>query len=252
MSDEVFPTPTRQIDIPARFIRQAMDHLEHTASRYVTFLFTGEQVIDAICVGVTTRLLITDQRRGGPPAAPPPETATIWTVANLTNEVILAEVRKHGTIDVRGLGNAMGIPGNAIPQRQRIRRVLAALTKERLLRKTSKKGAFPSYTIVGRKSSQPPPTMPLRPGHRVTRKDITEEKVMALIPPTGRISARAIGDALNIPRSDASVRGKVSTLILDLVRAGRVRIVEDNREEGGGRLYELINETAGASEAYEA
>ena len=160
MSDEVFPTPTRQIDIPARFIRQAMEHIEHAGSRYVTFLFTGEQVIDAICVGVTTRLLITDQRKAAATAAAvaavatPPDD-TMWTVATLTNEVILARVKELGMATVRELGNSMGIPGNAIPQRQRIRRVLQALTDERLIRKTENKTGFPIYSAFKRKQSAP-------------------------------------------------------------------------------------------------
>jgi hypothetical protein len=241
MSDEVFPTPTRQIDIPARFIRQAMEHIEHAGSRYVTFLFTGEQVIDAICVGVTTRLLITDQRRAAAPAPTPPPSETTWTVATLTNDVILDQVRKYGSLTVRDLGNNLGIPGNAIPQRQRIRRVLQALVDERLLRKVIGVG-FPAYALPGQRAK----SMPVQPGRRtrrIQRKDVTEEKVMEIfLQRDGRACSRDIGDSLEIPRGDASVRGKISNVIHDLLMADRIRLTGES-DEKGGRIYEVVNQT---------
>ena len=243
MSDEVFPTPTRQIDIPARFIRQAVDHIEHTGSRYVTFLFTGEQVIDAVCVGVTTRLLITDQRK--PSIAPSaPELDVPWTVANLTNEVILAKMAELGSGTVRKIGDDFGLPGNAIAQRQRIRRVLQALTEERLLRKSVPNKGFPVYSIGTRKSREPSPTMPIRPAprtRRIKRSDITAEKVLALFQQNGRMCSRDIGDAMEIPRGDASVRGKVSNVIHDLLEANVIRPTGDSDAQGG-RIYEMIAE----------
>ena len=239
MSDEIFPTPTRQIDIPARFIRQAIDHIEHTGSRYVTFLFTGEQVIDAICVGVTTRLLITDQRKGAAAATPPVE--TMWTVATLTNEVILDKVKELGMVTVRDLGNSMGIPGNAIPQRQRIRRVLQALTDERLIHKTENKTGFPIYSAFKRKQSHP--NMELRAARRIKRRDVTSEKVLELFQQNGRMCSRDIGDALQIPRGDASVRGKVSNVIHDMLDANIIRPTGES-DVKGGRIYEMVNATA--------
>jgi hypothetical protein len=242
MSDEIFPTATRQIDIPARFIRQAMEHIENTGNRYVTFLFAGEQVIDAICVGVTTRLLITDQRRTASPT-PTPEPDVPWTVQTLTDEAVLAKMRELGSATVRKVGDSFGLPGHAIAQRQRIRRVLSALTEERLLTKREPRVGFPIYSIAVRKSSQPPPTMPIHAGRRVTRKDITDDKLLALIEENGgRMSSRAMGDAMNIPRPDNLVRGKITQLIFEMTKAGRVRYSGEN-EEGGGRLYELVPAT---------
>lgn len=239
MSDEVFPTPTRQIDIPARFIRQATEHIDHTGSRYVTFLFTGEQVMDAICVGVTTRLLITDQRPTAQPVRPVgPIPAGPWTIATLTNEVILSQVQEHGQINVRRIGDNLGIAGSNISLRQRIRRVLAALTAAGAIHKIASDGTVPDYAVTGET-----PTMPLRTRRRrITRKDITEERVLGIIQKNGRTSSRIIGDIMNIPRGDASVRGKISTVIQDLTKAGRVRITEGTAD-GGGRLYEMASET---------
>jgi len=43
--DPVIPLPPgRGVDIPARFIRQAYEYLQHTGDRYITFIFAGELV----------------------------------------------------------------------------------------------------------------------------------------------------------------------------------------------------------------
>ena len=58
----------------------------------------------------------------------------------------------------------------------------------------------------------------------------------------GRACSRDIGDSLEIPRGDASVRGKVSNIIHDLLMADRIRLT-GKADAQGGRIYEMVNGT---------
>jgi hypothetical protein len=228
--DPVIPLPPgRAVDIPARFIRQAFEHLQHTGDRYVTFIFAGEMVADAVCYGITTQRpapvkLITDQRN--------PDDAPTWTIKSLTNNVILETVQRDGPINTKMICDRLDIARSDIPLRQRVRRALETLVQSRLIRKTGDK-RYPDF-IAGQRSGR-------QPGHqdRVGRKrsDITEEMVIAQMQ-QGPMSSRDIGDRLGIERKDVHLRGRITEVIKALLKQNRARHIAGNM--GTGRMYELI------------
>jgi hypothetical protein len=216
----------REIDIPARFIRQATEHIAHTQVRYVTFMFTGEMTEDAICIGVTTRLMLTDQR---PKAAPNPAPIT----ATLSEATVLDTVRQHGPMSSQQVSDALGIARGDETKRAKVRRFLSDLVTAKAVRPTGPE-RYPKYVVTNA-------TMPLRKSRRrrMKRKDITRDIVVEKLR-SGQSTSKAIGDALGIPRPDNLVRAKITEIIGQLIATGRVRTT--SLTSHGGRVYELLDE----------
>jgi hypothetical protein len=247
MDDETIVLLSRSIDIPARFIRQAYEHIQRSSNRYVPFRFTGERVEEAVCVGVGAQFLLTDQRPQ--PEQAPAQPPSPFTLQTLTDDVVLGLLRqKTQPQNGRQIGDALGIPTDDISIRQRLRRVLVGLVEDKMLRRSNGPGHFPYYAVTEKakretKTETKPETMPLRPqrGRKITRHDVTEDVLLAQLREKRRISSRAIGDVLGIPRPDNIVRGKITQLIAKLIKEGQVQH-SGMIEPGGGKLYELVDE----------
>jgi len=232
-------TPHREVDIPARFIAQAHEHLRHTRDRYVTFLFIGEQLADAVCIGIATArrpMLLVDHQEAAPIESPSREA---WTIDSLTEEVILGVIETTYPINTRNIGNTLGIAGNDVSLRQRIRRVLTALAEKKLIRRTG--GAIPSFMPIR------PSRMKLRPtpSRTVHRNDITDDMVLTIIREEGPINSRTIGDRFGIPRPDSLVRSKITEVIN---RLQRENLVGQTGTMDGGRHYEAIPQQPNAED----
>jgi len=232
MSDDpVIPLPPgRAVDIPARFIRQAFEHLQHTGDRYVTFIFAGEMVADAVCYGISTQRvppsrMITDQR---------PESVTPkWSLQAITTSVVLEVIREHGPINAKTINDKLGIDRGDASLRQRTRRLLESLAGARVIRRSGGSQRMPEYAIT--RGSRPMTAA----ASGMQRKDITDEMVLEQLR-TGPISSRDIGDNLGLDRKDNSVRSKITEIIGRLLHEDRVRHVSGSL--GTGRMYELIEQ----------
>ena len=240
--DEVLMSPTRPIDIPAKFIRQAFEHLQHTNARYVTFLFANEMVMDAVCTGVST-----STRRAL--SSPPVDTFTarpdsaLDEMADLdemmddsqpvNKQQVLAIVTKHGPINTREVGDALGIGRKDANQRQRIHRVLKHLQKHKSIRVMNTDERYPQYVPTTRVAS---PSMPRRPFTRtIHRRDITPEMVLEHLRSGKPLTSRTIGDLIGVPRPDAHVRSKITEVMGGLVSQGLVKKVG----KAEGNLYQI-------------
>lgn len=241
MSDDVIGSISYTgIDIPARFIRQAAEHVEHTGSRHVTFLFTG-QVESAVCIGITTQLRITDQRPRPPRMT---ETVETETPREVTRDSVLQMIRQNEKINMRSLGDQMGVPRSDTNTRSRIRKHVTALSEDRLIKKTDNT-RYPSYAVTRKGSNNTKMSVRSQPPRSINRRDITEEAVLEAFAKTPRLSSKKIGDDLQIPRPDNLVRSKITEVVRGLIHAGRVR--DTGEKEDGGRLYELVDEASAAA-----
>jgi len=231
MSDDpVIPLPPgRAVDIPARFIRQAFEHLQHTGDRYVTFIFAGELVADAVCYGISTQRvppsrMIIDQHLE-------PTTKPKWTISSITTSVVLEVIREHGPINAKAISDKLGIARGDIPLRQRMRRVLESLVATRVVRRSGSR-RFPDYALT--RGSRPKTAE-----SSMQRRDITDEMVLEQLR-TGPLTSRDIGDNLGLDRKNNSVRSKITEIIGRLIREDRVRHVSGDK--GLGRMYELAGD----------
>jgi hypothetical protein len=240
MSDDLEFIPTRRVEVSARFIRQAYEHIEATKDHHVILLFSGLQNDQEItCVGISTRRLFTEQLSSEPamPNAARPVTEAPggpWSMETLTDDVVLAIVNEHGPINTTTVAEMLGIPSEVTNLRQKIRRIMERLVKQRQLRQS---GSGRSQTF----SKREPARMSVRAasGRKLSRSDITEERVVDVMQQAGGpISSRTIGDMLQIPRNDALVRSKITLVIAALRDAGRVKIA-GNEPGHGGRLYAM-------------
>jgi len=233
------------LEIPARFIASAKDHLETGGERTVTLLIeTGEMV----CIGVSTRQA-TAAPRGKPSSEPIPPPKQTWTRGDITEEALLEVVRLHGPIDVRTLGNTMGIDSKDASLRSKIAQLLYKMADDKQLRVSGHK-RYRSFSIPG--STEP--KMELRPQRKaapatqrrtIFRSDITRERIAEQLRNAGSpITSRTIGDMLGIPRHDNSVRSKITEVVRSLVASGHVRSIGVS---GPFRTYELV--TNGDTEA---
>ena len=227
--EEGYPAIHRAVEIPARFIRQAYEHIEHSHSPYVALLFANERIAEAVCVGVSTRRSLPPPVKALPAPAP-----TTHTMQTLTEDVVLDVIRQAGLIDTQRIGDALGIAGNNIPLRQRIRRVLRKLTESKTIRKSGDKH-FPKYSLTGVAPEPVERKMPLRTNRTITRKHITEEGVLRMLQ-SGAMTSRDIGDKLGIPRSDSLVRSKITEIVGKLAKKNQISRSGINN----GRLYQII------------
>lgn len=249
--------PYHEIDIPARFIRQAYDHIGHTQARYVTFIFTGENTEDAVCNGVSTRLMIADHRPRAvrmPEVAPDdPEPmrkrrthrAKASALKDISDEVILGVLRE-GSKSTAEVADTLGIPTSQVPARQKVWRTLTRLHADAILhregsgRQRNHKWSIADAEAASKVVSEP--RMRLRPTKRnITRDHITEEVVLGHLR-EGKLTSKSISDAIGIPRGDASTRGKVTEYIRKLQDKRTIR--RTDRTSDGGPIYELIDESA--------
>ena len=228
------------LEIPARFIASAKDHLETGGERTVTLLIeTGEMV----CIGVSTRQVTAAAApRAKPSSEPIPPPNRTWTRRDITEEALLEVVRLHGPIDVRTLGNTMGIDSKDASLRSKIAQLLYKMADDKQLRVSGHK-RYRSFSIPG--STEP--KMELRPQRKagpavqrrtIFRTDITPERVAEQLRNAGSpITSRTIGDMLGIPREDNSVRAKITEVVRLLIGSGHVR---SQGVSGPFRTYELV------------
>ena len=229
MSDDpVIPLPPgRGVDIPARFIRQAYEHLQHTRERYITFIFAGELVADAVCYGISTQapsVRLIEQR---PTLDEPP----LWTIQTITPNVVIDVIKREGPINTKKICDTLGIVRGDTSLRQRVRRVLESLALMHAIRKVGDKRQ-PDF-VVFRARTQTETS-------GISRKDITDEMVIEQLRQHGPLASRTIGDNLGLDRKNNLVRGKITEIVGRLIREGRVQHIEGN--VGMGRVYELIEE----------
>jgi hypothetical protein len=160
----------------------------------------------------------------------------------VTNDVVLDVIQNHGPITTKKIGDALEIAGNDAQARQKIRRVLNDLTKNRIVRRTGS-NRYPSFVAAERKAGT---KMPLRTNRtrQVTRNHITEEVVIEQLA-AGHITSKAIGDALNIPRPDSIVRSKITEVVGKLIKQNRLKVIEGHPQ--GGRVYGLVDEASAAT-----
>lgn len=245
-----------EIDIPARFIRQASEHIDHTQARWVTFIFTGENTEDAVCAGVTTRLMIADQRprmaRQPQPASEPPEpqvkrkrktpTAKSPRLKDISDDMIVAIIRQ-APASTAEICHALGVPTSDVPVRQKIWRVVTKLGATGALgRKGNERNAKWIIADDAANTTADQPQMPVRHAKRKpTRKQISEDMVLNTMR-EGNLTSKTVSDSLGIPRNDVSTRGRVTEHIRHLKDKGTIRRTE--RMTDGGPVYELYDETA--------
>lgn len=227
MSDTVLLPPGRMIDIPAKMILDAAEHLQHTNARYVSFIFLGEGLENAICIGVSTRRLITHQ-----PAKPAP------TPKDDPIDAVLELLQKHGRLTTRQVADKLGIPGADSAQRKRISRTLDEALAAGLIVKGA--GHYPEWRIADGEGEQPVnrPVKMQKRHRKINRKDISIETIRQILQDRGAVSSRTIGDVIGIPRNDSAVRGKITETIGKMRLTGEVKPMEQS--EGGFPLYELV------------
>jgi hypothetical protein len=232
-----------EIDIPARFIQQAMEHIDHTQVRYVTLIFAGEMTGDAICVGITTRQRPRVVRPDSPQtASETSQTAKkpatrVRSLNSITDAVVLDVVRQRGPVSTADISVALGVPPKAIPQRQKIWRTVTKLNGLNLIMPSTSAGRAKSWSVTEDAATV---RMPLRPRRKMnSRQQITEEMVLAQFR-AGLTTSKAISDAMDLPRQDASLRGRISEIIRNLLIKGVLD--KTDKTVDGGPVYQLVTD----------
>jgi len=226
---------TFSLEIPARLIQSAKEHLETSGETTVMLLIeTGEMV----CIGISTRKPL---RIKGPPLRPETE-APIgqqpWTFTSVTEDALLSLITMHGPIDVKGLSDVMGIDTKDANLRGKIGRLLYKMANNKVLQTTGNP-RYRSFVAAAQK-------MHLRPQKRTTQRrsvmrgDVTRDRVIDQMRSAGSpIIARTLGDIFGIPRTDNSVRSKITEIIRSLIADGEVRFCG---MQDGYRAYELVSD----------
>lgn len=257
-----------EIDIPARFVRQASEHIDHTQARWITFIFTGENTEDAVCVGVTTRLMIADQRprmRPPQPGAPeqPEPTAKKTTktktrkkpsaaepkLKDITDDLILSVISQEPASTAE-ICNALGVPTSNVAVRQKIWRIVTKLGEAGVLRREGEERNAKWRKADGANGTADAatnePRMPVRPARRhFTRQQISEDMVLDQMR-NGHLTSKSVSDAIGLPRADASLRGRVTEHLRNLKEKGRIS--RTDKMTSSGPIYELHDESSMAAE----
>jgi hypothetical protein len=236
--DDVVMTPTRLVDIPAKFIHQAFEHLQHTNARHVTFMFANEMIIDAICIGINTS---TRRALPAPVFEKPsieidnrvdikvPQAAEKSDKA-LTPEIVFDVISKNSPINVRQIGDKLGL-GSDARQRAIVQRLVRKLSKDELISIVGN-GYYPQY--IPTESATSPRT--------ISRKNITEQVILQHLRSATSMTSRGMGDLIGIPRSDTSIRGKITLVMSQLLSHGLVESI-GYESDGSGRVYKIVNST---------
>lgn len=251
--DEVVHAHT--IYVRTKHIADAYRHVQATGKIYVGLVFVGED-----CIGVNTadtidvpkianeapiaemyqtrqhgpggELLQTSQRR--------PERVG---VKHLTDKKVMELIREFGPLNTMELGDRLNVARGDSSKRTRISRLLQGLSRRRMLKKEDSQARYPRYVlangasrqVTGGKEAQAPQHKASRGGH-----SITPEAVLRVITERRHASTMEIGDALNIPRSESGIRGKITLTVRSLKAANKIRQATEFKDAKGFPTFEAV------------